>query len=818
MAKLHLGEFIIVLFIVVAATWSLYWTLNVIDDKPQVPVYDKPSLEKAHAEKHKLGELLAKYTNVSNISRLTPKAEESKQQLTLEGEESKKQLTSEAKNPKKMFVLTTGKRLFRKPTRFDVEMVFGKRQSNAVGDTYDEGYGPKPKWPEGARRVSEGHITIWKRIAKECPGWCLVSEDDAEWPDIDMPDLPEDGFVSFFKESVCNVATKRFSYDFRRVVKDVVRGVCMPYGAVAYAMHRNFAKLLLDALPMKKPIDHFLWTQSVKHNMGYVSNHYNVKHKKGKSLRESVRVKNDKTSFDNIQLLEDEGHHKKFDKSWSKYNKFVTNQGFLKLGKENVAHEYLYWCVAFQLGFDDIFVGKPSVHYECKDTYSLTSQVQHAPKTMMAPLYGILTPYVDSMKGGWDQSKLCRDLNDERVVKMLIVDYLVGHPDRPANCHAIDGKVYAIDNDGVTMQKKLPRMTNNVQEYILNKALGETEHNEKILNFVRKHIKTTLSTRLLRRQMGIFNTCDRLLFDHIQDLLVSIEWRFNQLMSQVKDMQSESSQLSFGEAPAKLQVTIEKDSDVKIAVAIPTYNRFGYVRLCGEALQNTVPVEDIYIFDDHSSSFTREHLKEWFLTDNIFINQKRLRPDAQARKIMKWFVESDYDWIVTLDSDLIVRPDWLSILKEHLSQTEGVVSLYHSSNSNNHRTLGCQNNLCQMSSLGNAGIVWSKLLAKKMLSDIKDSRSFDWAWSGWLKKRGIHQYAFENSLVLHIGMRGTWGADSMREKSIGFDLTTLSQSVREISESYLAGLDPSYIDKYTRKYSYKKWIETHNKLSHGKIG
>jgi len=96
-----------------------------------------------------------------------------------------------------MYVLTTGERKFVEPKGFSVQKVFGSDLSGVVAHTYDEGFGPK-KWPEGARRVACGHVAIWKRIASECNGWCFVSEDDAKWPDVPLPMLPANGFVSYF--------------------------------------------------------------------------------------------------------------------------------------------------------------------------------------------------------------------------------------------------------------------------------------------------------------------------------------------------------------------------------------------------------------------------------------------------------------------------------------------------------------------------------------------------------------------------------------------------------------------------------------------
>lgn len=239
-------------------------------------------------------------------------------------------------------------------------------------------------------------------------------------------------------------------------------------------------------------------------------------------------------------------------------------------------------------------------------------------------------------------------------------------------------------------------------------------------------------------------------------------------------------------------------NEPRIAVVVPTYNRRGYVKLCAKALSKTIDHNDIYVFDDHSDQFSTDDLQSWFGTTNVRQNEKRLKPDKQARSIVEWFVDTEYDWLVTLDSDLIVRPDWLSVLKSHLHLTEGVISLYHSSNVANHRTIGCENGICEMKSLGNAGVVWSRGLASKMLQTVSDGGGFDWGWSDWLRKNDVTQYAFEKSLVLHVGMHGTWGADSRREKSKGFDVSILSKPVQALAKLYLKGLHPDKENKYTR--------------------
>jgi len=68
---------------------------------------------------------------------------------------------------------------------------------------------------------------------------------------------------------------------------------------------------------------------------------------------------------------------------------------------------------------------------------------------------------------------------------------------------------------------------------------------------------------------------------------------------------------------------------------------------------------------------------------------------------------------------------------------------------------------------------------------MKQTDGFDWGWTKWLQTQKIPQYAMKKSLVLHVGMHGTWGVDSAREKSIGFPMHTLSPDVRKRAEMFL---------------------------------
>lgn len=67
-----------------------------------------------------------------------------------------------------------------------------------------------------------------------------------------------------------------------------------------------------------------------------------------------------------------------------------------------------------------------------------------------------------------------------------------------------------------------------------------------------------------------------------------------------------------------------------------------------------------------------EELKKWFGgSTNLKRNVDRLKADKQGRHVLEWFVTSEYDWLVTLDSDLIMRPDRLELMQGMLPKRGG---------------------------------------------------------------------------------------------------------------------------------------------------
>ena len=980
-----------------------------------------------------------------------------------------------------MYVLTTGVRNFDTLPAFETRTVLGQKQTATVTPAFDEGYGPK-KWPDGARRVADVHVTVWKEIAAECPGWCFVSEDDAIWP-IGIPsELPSDGFVSFFREAVCGQATDTYSENYDRVVKAVIPGKCMPYGAVAYAITGEFAKMLLSNLPMSKPVDHFLWEQAVVQKKAYVSRRYVVQHKKGKSLRQnvdkhppptaanpdttrpthigiavaipthnrartiisepvaiptykadehtltpkyvvvmpSVKRNNDiylKETLASLEVAKPSeitvilvnGHqppeHHSYLNDWcashESYKCIVPPpvpdslmQKVIRQDKRNDTNHFLRWrtretehalfglkaAASMQTDYiiwiqDDVIVDShlfdklkegdiyclndgpdycgavgylfskkkvqnlipkieqnkmsmpidwiiydpfdptlqplqtiPLVHHigvkssksrpkmsktlefklsksnilsmkatgfstyqkvtlnsgitgllklnlcawcagmeeilaykvdrlfhfnkvpVCSSRIFQKNDVQHMAVLFQKEPYttylkthdfleGLMVDFVDQhdrvgsgmfcySPEACSQDKQC-PFEVKSVTELVIYDYLIGNNDRIGNCFIYPGskEPLRLDQGGShlhSLEWKYPSAAlhyptvkrvyvrdiitkNKYNKYIC--LAKYTEYGKHILELSKSKIIGTLLTNTLVN-IPSFHQSGTQAYTWLNNQ--AVQRAFNhELTSRVQKLATFwhshcSPPQSSPPSVKQNNTSMQKNDGAKIAVAIPTYNRAGYVQLCATALNNTIPSNDVWIFDDHSTEYTVGDLQQWFATKNVRQSAVRLRPDKNARKILEWFVGTEYDWIVTLDSDLIVRPDWMSMFEKIIHKTPGVVSLYHSGNKN-HRTIKCDEDLCEMKTLGNAGVAWSKVLAKRMLVDMTQSDGFDWGWTEWLRKQKIPQYAAKNSLVLHVGMHGTWGADSAREKSVGFTMDKLSPYVREKAGMFLKG-------------------------------
>ena len=205
----------------------------------------------------------------------------------------------------------------------------------------------------------------------------------------------------------------------------------------------------------------------------------------------------------------------------------------------------------------------------------------------------------------------------------------------------------------------------------------------------------------------------------------------------------------------------------KIMLAMATYNRKEVLEKTIVSLTQVKNIEDvdIFIFDDCSTEYTKEDLKKMIpFAKQIVVRENNLRADRNMYQIQQDYINSNYDILLQVDSDVIFHKDFIEIIKSILStQTKyPVFSLY---NSSNHPFVEKGNSLeinkvifKEKHSIGGICVLFTdKNILKNILDNIpKERKSFayDWYWSHKLQEKGTPVMVSEQSFLQHIGVEG----------------------------------------------------------------
>ncbi len=255
----------------------------------------------------------------------------------------------------------------------------------------------------------------------------------------------------------------------------------------------------------------------------------------------------------------------------------------------------------------------------------------------------------------------------------------------------------------------------------------------------------------------------------------------------------------------------------KIMIGIPMKNRRGYVKFHAKILTqyNKIDSKDIFIFDDFSDEYGEEELRNWYGKDiHYFRSEKALGADGNTRLLFNEFLKSEYDILLTLDSDLLMKNNWKEFIHDNIDES-GVISLYHSK-APHHKTTDCNGKRCRKHSMGNAAAVMTKDIVRNMLKEHNNYQNFDWGWVEYFKKHGIHMYVPQNSIVMHYGKVGQNNdCENVLEVAKNFDRSHLPDWIKSGLEYYFDKCsDPStsYIKDKTKELSID---ETFNMLESG---
>lgn len=202
-------------------------------------------------------------------------------------------------------------------------------------------------------------------------------------------------------------------------------------------------------------------------------------------------------------------------------------------------------------------------------------------------------------------------------------------------------------------------------------------------------------------------------------------------------------------------------------LAMATYNRKEVLERTIVSLTQVKNIEDvdIFIFDDCSTEYTKEDLKKMIpFAKQIVVRENNLRADRNMYQIHQDYINSNYDILLQVDSDVIFHKNFIEIIKSILStQTKyPVFSLY---NSSNHPFVENRNPLeinkiifKEKHSIGGICVLFTdKNILKNILDNIpKERKSFayDWYWSHKLQEKGTPVMVSEQSFLQHIGVEG----------------------------------------------------------------
>eukprot|EP00918_Siedleckia_nematoides_P059315 GHVU01129330.1.p1 GENE.GHVU01129330.1~~GHVU01129330.1.p1 ORF type:complete len:694 (+),score=86.94 GHVU01129330.1:348-2429(+) len=254
----------------------------------------------------------------------------------------------------------------------------------------------------------------------------------------------------------------------------------------------------------------------------------------------------------------------------------------------------------------------------------------------------------------------------------------------------------------------------------------------------------------------------------------------------------------------------------RVLVAVLTHNRKPYVEEQARSMRNWVrwsgglpPNVRVEVFDDSSREYTAAWLQEAYdvaarvrnLADDPTMPSARpSKSDGDSKRvvaheggntvtkhIMKAFLSEfrSYDYLIILDSDLVLHPTWLVRIELAYQELPGaLISLY---NSCVHKTLTYNNFLARKEDLGNAGIVWPRALLEKVMGVLAETSdvAFDWQFSTYLKENDTPLFALRPSAVDHIGRKGSHFHFSCYERSVDFPWWELPDQLAKTTSVFM---------------------------------
>lgn len=232
-----------------------------------------------------------------------------------------------------------------------------------------------------------------------------------------------------------------------------------------------------------------------------------------------------------------------------------------------------------------------------------------------------------------------------------------------------------------------------------------------------------------------------------------------------------------------------------ITIGITTYNRGDILGKSAASLyaSDLCFPHNIRIYDDHSSEYDINYLKELFPNAaSVVVRERNLKADKNIFLMYKDFLETNDEFFFNADSDLIYNPHWMHIVMSLIKNTDGVLSLF---NTPNHSVASdMSEEFCLKNDIGSAGALFTRERAMQIVENLgsrKRSFSVDWKFCQMFAEQGVKIYCTKKSYVQHIGFEGQNSLLKHFDFGEGFEVgnTVNGQILNDVFARYIENVE-----------------------------
>lgn len=246
-----------------------------------------------------------------------------------------------------------------------------------------------------------------------------------------------------------------------------------------------------------------------------------------------------------------------------------------------------------------------------------------------------------------------------------------------------------------------------------------------------------------------------------------------------------------------------------LTVGMTTFNRKNILLKCMPEIKKLSQHHDYLVCDDASTEITESELKIIFSGWRVYRSKVNSgRADYAMARLMDLFLETGKEYLLILDSDLLVDPALSEFISDYAGETDGVFSIF---NTASHPTTGEIGKWLTKDHIGAAGTVLKKSIVKEIRDNVKVTNSFDWDWSAYLVNTKRKILVSKRSYVQHLGFSNGQNADNFLMGDLGLNFQNYEKEAFSIFLDEYLHSERSYI-KSTVNILYQMILNQQDKI------